>query len=111
MRLNDEQYRRLLPYERNFETMVKSKWARHPGTDGARVINEVYQEVTGLKQKLNVGCSSCISRLLQDMGVIFIADRDERRKAVDIIPDEKEVVKTEVKTTRKRGGRKPKKQA
>ncbi len=88
--------------------MIKSNWARHPGSEGIDIINNVYQEVTGVKQKMNKGCSTCIMRLLKDMGVIFLADLEEReKKVVEVSQVDAEPVKTEVKT--KRGGRRTKK--
>lgn len=111
MRLTEEQFNALAPYQSNFETMVRSKWARHPGSAALDLIHEIYCKVTGSTQKLNKGCSHCIMRLLEDMGRIFLADLEERKqneKKVDIAPEEIEVKKMKVSVKRPRRPMKPK---
>lgn len=90
MRLNNEQYKALQPYEEHFKTMVRSKWARHPGSAALDIIHSVYVQVTGIKQKLNKGCSHCIMRLLSDMGRIFLTDDFEVKikQGIEISPAE-----------------------
>lgn len=107
MRLTDEQFNALLPYEKHFETAVKAKWARHPGLSALDLIQDIYTKVTGDPTKLNKGCNRCVLNLLTDMGNIFLADREERRKEVAVKESlTTEPIKTEVKV--KRGGRKKK---
>lgn len=118
MRLTDEQFNALLPYEKHFETAVKAKWARHPGISALDLIQDIYTKVTGDKTKLNKGCNRCVLNLLTDMGNIFLADLEERnrrelgeksernRREIGESEERKDVVKTEVKV--KRGGRRKK---
>lgn len=102
MRLTEEQFKALAPYKSNFETMVRSKWARHPGSAALDLIHEIYCQVTGSTQKLNKGCSHCIMRLLEDMGRIFLADLEERnRREVEEKPEREIEVKKVKVTTRK----------
>lgn len=120
MKLTQQQFDALTPYEENFRTMVRSKWARHPGSAALDLIHAIYVQVTGNTQRLNKGCQHCIMRLLTDMGRIYLADLEERNmvvkkslttaKKVDVAETETtNPVKVEVKTeTKKRGGRKPK---
>lgn len=99
MRLTDEQFKALLPYQKHFETIVRSQWARHPGIAALDLMQEIYNEVSGTKMRLNKGCSNCISNLMSDLGKIFLADLEERkRREVGENPERKEVVKVEVKT-------------
>lgn len=107
MRLTDEQFNALLPYEKNFETMVKSKWARNPGSSALDLIHRIYCEVTGTNQKFNKGCQHCIMRLLTDMGKIFLADLEERNKPVEEIPEPVEETPEE-KPKKKRSSKKSK---
>lgn len=120
MKLTQQQFDALTPYEENFRTMVRSKWSRNPGSAALDLIHAIYVQVTGNTQRLNKGCQHCIMRLLTDMGRIYLADLEERNmaikeslnatKKVDVAETETtNPVKVEVKTeTRKRGGRKPK---
>lgn len=112
MKLTDEQFKALAPYQSNFETMVRSKWARHPGAAALDLIHKIHCQVTGSTQKLNKGCQHCIMRLLSDMGRIYLADLEERNmavkktltatKKVDVAETETtNPVKVEVKTKRK----------
>lgn len=99
MRLTEEQFNALAPYQRHFETAVRSQWARLTGTSALDLIHETYVQVTGKNFRLNKGCSSCILQLLTDMGTIFLADLEERkRREVGENQERKEVVKVEVKT-------------
>ena len=122
MRLTKAQFEALQPYQKHFETMVRSKWSRYPGSAALDLIHSTYVQVTGSTMKLNKGCNHCVMKLLTEMGKIFLADLEERNRAekeiippveeisapeVEIQEAEAEIVKTEVKT-KKRGGRKSK---
>ncbi len=78
MKLTNEQFKALQPYEGNFTTAVKAQWSRHPGTYALDIILNVYNEVTGEKRRVNGSCQSCILLLLQDCGRIYLADKEER---------------------------------
>lgn len=108
MRLTDEQFNALLPYQQNFETMLRSNWARHPGTAALDLIHEIYCNVTGSTRKLNKGCSHCIMQLLEDMGRIFLADLEERNKRKVAVKDSAttDPGKVEVRTKRRSTRRK-----
>lgn len=119
MKLTQQQFDALTPYEENFRTMVRSKWSRNPGSAALDLIHAIYVQVTGNTQRLNKGCQHCIMRLLTDMGTIYLADLEERKRSEMERKPEREVnvskmetfnpVKVEVKTEiKKRGGRKPK---
>lgn len=125
MRLTDEQFNALLPYQKQFETMVNARWARLPGRSALDLIHDIYVKVSGDTSKFSKSCSNCINRLMMNMGKIFLADREERRKMIEETIKEEtgidvnvvrevavkeslttEPIKTEVKV--KRGGRKKK---
>lgn len=113
MKLTQQQFDALTPYEENFRTMVRSKWTRNPGSAALDLIHAIYVQITGNTQRLNKGCQHCIMRLLTEMGTIYLADLEERkrieteRKAVVKESLTTDPVKVEVKTNKKRG-RKPK---
>lgn len=109
MKLTDEQFQTLSQYETQFRTAVKARWARFPGTAALHVIHGIQYEVTKRKTALNTSCSTCILRLLTEMGHIYFADKAEREQNRVQVSDEQIPVqeKVEVKTEIKRG-RKPK---
>ena len=108
MRLTEEQFKALAPYEKHFDSAVNHRWTRFPGGAALDLIHDTLKQVTGLNMPLNKCCSHCILELMTEMGRIFLADRDERNKTlVSTIETEVKVVKTEVKTKRKYN-RKPK---
>ena len=110
MRLTDEQFQTLSKYEEQFRTAVKSRWARFPGTSAMHVIHNIKTQVTGHASRLNTSCSSCILRLLTEMGNIYFADKAEReQKRVQVSEEQMPVLeKVEVKTDKPKRGRKPK---
>lgn len=111
MRLTDEQFQILSRYELQFRTAVKSRWARFPGTAAMHQIHHIQTQVTGRKTALNTACSSCVLRLLTEMGNIYFADKAEReeQRTVSVMEKQMPVLeKVEVKTDKPKRGRKPK---
>lgn len=109
MRLNDEQFETLSRYEEQFRTAVNSRWARFPGTSAMHVIHKIKTQVTGHASRLNTSCSSCVLRLLTEMGNIYFADKAERQRQVSVSEKQMPVIeKVEVKTDKPKRGRKPK---
>ena len=107
MRLTEEQFKALAPYEKHFDSAVNHRWTRFPGGAALDLIHDILHQVTGLNMPLNKCCSHCILELMTEMGKIFLADRDERNKTlVSKIETEVEVVKAEVKTKKPRRSRK-----
>lgn len=109
MRLTDEQFQTLSKYEEQFRTAVKSRWARFPGTFAMHEIYDIKVQVTKIATRLNTSCSSCVLRLLTEMGQIYFADKEER-EARQVTTSQDEVQtreKVEVKTDAPRRGRKP----
>lgn len=111
MRLTDEQFQTLSKYEEQFRTAVKSRWARFPGTSAIHVIHNIKTQVTGHASRLNTSCSTCVLRLLTEMGNIYFADKTEREelRRVKVLNEQVEKKeKVEVKTDKPKRGRKPK---
>lgn len=111
MRLTDDQFIALSKYETQLRTAVKSRWARFPGTASLVEIHRIQEDVYGRKTSLNTSCSSCVLRLLTEMGNIYFADKEEREKTKRVGSSEEEVTtreKVEVKTEKPKRGRKPK---
>ena len=107
MRLTEEQFKALAPYEKHFDSAVNHRWTRFPGGAALDLIHDILHQVTGLNLPLNKCCSHCILDLMTEMGKIFLADREERNKTlVSKIETEVEVVKAEVKTKKPRRSRK-----
>ena len=114
MRFTEEQLNTLSAWEDNFRTAVNAQWARNPGTNGLRVIYDIFTSVTGDQRRFNDNCNHCILHLLQDCGRIYFQDKQELAlmnipaKAVEVSQEAAEpVTKVEVKT-RKRTTKKPK---
>ena len=81
MKLTKEQLEALAPYEQHFETAVRSRWARYPGTDAMRLIHRIYCDVTGAKIRLNTSCGVCRLNLLRGLGKIYFEDKAELEAA------------------------------
>lgn len=92
MKLTQEQFDALAPYEKHFDTAVNHRWTRFPGGAALDLIHDTLKQVTGLNLPLNKCCSHCILELMTEMGRVYFADKEERNrrkvetKDVDIIP-------------------------
>lgn len=111
MKLTDEQFQTLSQYETQLRTAVRSRWARFPGTSAMAKIHKIHNEVFKRKTVLNSSCSSCVLRLLTEIGTVYFADKTEREKVISVQVEDVELPvqeKVEVKTDKPKRGRKPK---
>ena len=69
----------LKPYHKNFETAVKSRWARNPGRKALGEIAGIWNEVQGSSEVWDFNCGTCILRLLTECGSAYRADVAERK--------------------------------
>jgi hypothetical protein len=81
MVLTAEQIKDLQPYESHFKTAIDSRYAKYPGANGVKVIHTIYSSVVKNVPPLNASCSSCIFRLLTEVGAIYFKDKEEMQKA------------------------------
>lgn len=81
MILTAEQIRELSQYESHFKTAIESRYAKYPGANGVKVIHSIYTSVAKNVPPLNASCSSCIFRLLTEVGAIYFKDKEEMQKA------------------------------
>ena len=86
MRLTEEQYRSLEQYEQNMRTALRSSYARNPGRIALLGIQDIYNDVAKVNNRINVGCSVCILNLLKDVGRIYFADKEERERLNSVRP-------------------------
>lgn len=103
MKLTQEQFDALAPYERNFDTAINHGWTRFPGGAALDLLHDILLTSTGLNLPLNKSCSHCIMDIVTEVGRIYFADKEERnRRVVDVAETETtNPVKAEVKTKRK----------
>lgn len=80
MILTAEQIRELSQYESHFKTAIESRYAKYPGANGVKVIHSIYKQVAKNVPPLNASCSSCIFRLLTEVGAIYFKDKEEMQK-------------------------------
>lgn len=78
MKLTDEQYRALEPYEQNMRTALHQGYARNPGSRAIDMMQGIYNAVAKVKIRPNKGCNTCILNLLKDCGRLYFADKMER---------------------------------
>jgi hypothetical protein len=80
MILTAEQIKELSQYESHFKTAIESRYAKYPGAIGITTIHSVYSQVAKNVPPLNTSCSSCIFRLLTEVGAIYFKDKEEMQK-------------------------------
>lgn len=71
----------LSQWEKRFETAVRSGYATNPGERAMVEIHAIYCKATGSNILLNKACSTCMYRLLADVGRIYFKDKEEMEKA------------------------------
>ena len=81
MTFTAEQLKALEPYEQHFTTAIRSKYARYPGVNGVRIIHGIYATAVKTAPALHASCSSCIFRLLTDVGTLYFKDKEELEKS------------------------------
>lgn len=86
MRLTENQIKALEPYEQHFTTAIRSKYARYPGVNGVRIIHGIYATAVKTAPALHASCSSCIFRLLTDVGTLYFKDKEELEKSQEVKP-------------------------
>ena len=84
MVLTKEQIEMLSPYEQHFTTAIRSKYARYPGVNGIRIIHGIYATAVKTAPALHASCSSCIFRLLTDVGTLYFKDKEELEKSQEV---------------------------
>lgn len=84
MKLTEEEYRALEPYERNMRTALCSGYASNPGRRALEMMQEIYNRAANVKLRINTGCSQCILRLLKDCANIWFSDKEERMQAESV---------------------------
>lgn len=111
MKLTDEQFKALAPYEENFITATKnndSRYSRHPGSAALDLMQSIYTMQIAPRPRLNKSCSHCILSLIHDMGIVWLADkaeiiaRENDRQAVILSQNQAETIKKEIKTRKPR---------
>jgi hypothetical protein len=78
-----EQLKALEPYENYFTTAIRSRYARYPGANGVRVIHDIYSQAVKGVPSINASCSSCIFRLLTEVGTLYFKDKEELEKQAE----------------------------
>lgn len=78
-----EQLKALEPYEKHFTTAVRSRYARYPGVNGVRIIHGIYAAAVKGVRSVNTSCSSCIFRLLTEVGTLYFQDKEELEKQIE----------------------------
>ena len=81
LKLTEDQYRALEPYEDYMRRALRSGSGRNPGRAALEMMNGIYNEVAGVRLRLNMGCMHCILRVQRDCGVLYFHDKEEREKA------------------------------
>lgn len=83
MTFTAEQLKALEPYEQHFNTAIRSRYARYPGQNGVQTIHQIYSSVVKNTPRLNASCSSCIFRLLTEVGTLYFKDKEEMDKQIE----------------------------
>lgn len=103
MRLTEEQFQALAKNEPHFNTALKADWSRYPGDANLREMDSINRQLNPKAQPLRYGCTTCMLRLIKELGTIYFADKAEREneKVVETSTEEKATVKKASVKTKK----------
>ena len=89
MNYNDAQFAELSKWEDNFRTATSTPtgWTRRIAIPDQRRIKAIYTEATGERVPYNIGCGNCLLSLLKKAGKLYFADKAEREKPAEVIPE------------------------
>ena len=89
MNYNDTQFAELARFEDNFRTATPTPtgWTRRNAIPDQRRIKAIYTEATGERVPYNIGCGNCLLSLLKKAGKLYFADKAEREKPAEVIPE------------------------
>lgn len=65
--MTQEQYERLKPYEKHFDTAYHSNYLRNLGMTVAGELDTLYTEIIGPGSKLKSGCSRCVLESVKEL--------------------------------------------
>lgn len=80
MKLTQKEFAAVAAYEKEMLVAVRSKYLRNVGRSGLAILIPVYERVSGTRYPVNPNCASCILRLLQRLGAIYFADKEEQQQ-------------------------------
>lgn len=86
----EEQIQRLEKYRKNFETAVKSGFARNVGSIALKEIEDIYDEAFGSHYSYNSGCGVCVLQFIKRVGEPFLKESEIYRKRAEKKKEEAE---------------------
>ena len=97
MKLTNEEFNQLKPYEEPMAVALRSKYARGIGRTEGEVMHRILVRVTKVNTRFVPSCSRCVYTLLCQIGKIYFADKAEREaaEAASRVKVEEKAVKTE----------------
>ena len=106
MKLTNEEFNQLKPYEEPMAIALRSKYARGIGRTEGEMMHRILVRVTKVHSRFNPSCSRCVYSLLCQIGKIYFADKAEKEAenaASKVKVEEKvfKVEKVEIKTESK----------
>ena len=77
MKYTNEQMEVLSHFEQNFSTAINADWSRAIGRTGAETLHNIWAQASGDNSPINVNCSTCVLRLLKDVGRLYFHQLEE----------------------------------
>lgn len=74
----DEQFKELSEFEDNFFTAVNARYSRYIPKAKMERILAIYCEALNIERTIDFTCPQCVVGLLQKVGKMYYADKDER---------------------------------
>ena len=78
--MTNEQFNTLARYDEEIRIAATRRWARVPSRSALKEIHDTLLAISGPRPRLNPLCHTCVLRLLQDAGKLYLPEK-ERREA------------------------------
>ena len=78
--MTNEQFNTLARYDEEIRIAATRRWARVPSRSALKEIHDTLLAISGPRPRLNPLCHTCVLRLLQDAGKVYLPEK-ERREA------------------------------
>lgn len=85
-----------MPYEHNFETLIRAKWSAPVPGVALDMMHNIYKVMFNKTIPGYKSCPNCQKRLLKALGNLYLADKEERKQVA--LAAEKPVKRVAVKT-------------
>lgn len=101
MKFTTEQMQALAPLEPYFDTAVRSSWSRAVPRVLMETLHRIWEQAIGHHYPFILNCAQCQLNLLRDAGTVYLAQKAEEAKKVELADESAKPVRKKKVATKK----------